>query len=441
LSHTSRRRPDEPGPSTSRKVALLGSRQGLEALRRSLAQGRDVVLELEPGTNEIGALAAAAESIKELIVLRAADAFPSVESFVDALKRLGELGIAFESLEEPWLSQRASNQAAADELPEPSPALSRRAVHFLDLSIERLEADRQADADRGRRDEIRTEIGKVIAQLLILGPYAVVVAILSQSVLNAALLDPELLVRRLRDFVSGSNAVSGAVTNAIPDALRGVVFSAFGSLLLVIFRGTSIGLRADIGGAVFMGAVTVSVYGLTAGFGTGIAGALIAIPGLVLAAVLAYEFTHMVLRITAAARSTKDSSSAEGGRLNWPRRLLTSVGHWADPTRSVTATALFVGIPLAALLLTVGAAFTNGGVLFLPARAALFALVGWAFWACLVTPGAVRLPLWSTLAWAAVLLLLSAATTVTAIFATVIVLLLAGMVFELVFRHDNALND
>lgn len=424
---------------------MLGSRQGLQALRRLLNKTeRDVVLELEPGqANGLGpleVLAADTATISELVVLRASDAFSSVESLVDALKTLDELGIEFDSLEEPWLSRRTSSQRDMDSLRALSPALNQRAARFLELSIERLEADRSAATEQGRREEIRDEVGKVIGQLLVLGPYAVAVGILSQAVLNAALLDPGLLVQRLRDFVSGSTAMSGAVTSAIPDALRGVVFSALTSLLLVIFRGTSIGLRAELGGALFMGFVTVSIYGLTAGFGTGIVGGLIAIPGLVLAAVVTYEFTHMVLRITAAPRTTERSSSAEGSWFAWPRRLLVSVGLWADPTRSATASALFVGIPLLALLVTIAAAVTNGGVLFLPARAALFALVGWSVWACLATPGAVRLPLWSTLAWGALLLLLSAATTVTAIFGIAIVLLLSGMVFELVFRHADASN-
>ena len=97
----------------------------------------------------------------------------------------------------------------------------------------------------------------------------------------------------------------------------------------------------------------------------------------------------------------------------------------------------FAAVPLFVVVASVGAAFTNGGWLFWPARIALFALAGWSAWACLATPGVVRIPLWSTLAWATVLLLLSAATAVTAVFAVVMVLLLAGSVLELVLRHGT----
>ena len=169
-------------------------------------------------------------------------------------------------------------------------------------------------------------------------------------------------------LVSGSTALSGAVNRAIPDALRGVVFSTISSLLLLAFRGTSIGLRAELGGTLFMGLVTLSVYGLSAGFGTGLVGALVAIPGLALAAVLIHEFTHMVLKVTAAAGAPAAAPPPRGALPGSPGRLLTSLEQWAHPTRSRALMVAFAAVPLFVVVASVGAAFTNGGWLFWSAQ-------------------------------------------------------------------------
>lgn len=435
-----------------RRLALLGSRKVLPALRHRVSlDGGEVVLELDPAAAG-DASSAFADRIDRLdagdrpgidgiVVLRATDAFSSVEELLAALQVLDVRGIGFESLEEPWLALRSPNDAAGAGSGLTA-GLESRANHFLDLSIERLEADRRAVEEQRRRQAIQADVGKVVAQLLILGPYAVAVGIVSQAVLNAALLDPELLVSRLRDLVSGSTAVTGAVTGAIPDAFRGIVISAISSLVLLVFRGTSIGLRAELGGALFMGIVTLAVYGLCAGFGTGIVGSLIALPGLVLAVVVTVEFTHMILRITASPEGTAAEPRATGrGFFARVQRLLGDFGSKANPTNSLALTGAFVATPLLAVLLFLAAAATNadnGGWLFWPARISLFALAAWSGWACLATPSAVRIPIWSMLGWAALLLLLSAATTVTAVFAVVIVVLLAGSVYELVFRHAGS---
>jgi hypothetical protein len=429
-------------------VALLGSKNALASLRRGIAlSGGEVVLELDPvvprgeSGDSPGSLttltAGDREEIDELVVLRAADAFGSVEDLLAGLKRLDALGIPFESLEEPWLTLRGS-VARADTMSALTAALESRAAHFLDLSIERLEEDSRASLEQARRKAMQAEVGKVLAQLLLLAPYAVAVGIVSQAMLNAAILDPDLLLRRVRDLVGGSAAVTGTVTGAIPDALRGVFFSAISALTLLVFRGTSIGLRAELGGALFMGLVTLSVYGLSAGFGTGIVGALVAMPGLVLAVVVTVEFTHMVLRITSTTGAAEAMPATSRG---FVERLRGRLGEFDDrlrPTGSTARVAAFVAIPLLAVLVSLAATLTHGGGLFWPARIALFALAGWSAWACLATPGSVRIPLWSMLGWATLLLLLSAATVVTAVFALLIVLLLAGIVFELVFRHVGA---
>lgn len=437
-----------PAVATAHRVALLASRNALASLRHRVAlSGREVVLELDLGVaggdagDRLGPLAGLAAGdrgeIDELVVLRAADAFSSVEELLVGLKALDALGIRFESLEEPWLTLRGSTATPADGMGALTAALGSRAAHFLDLSIERLEADNRASLEQGRRKEMQDEVGKVVAQLLLLAPYAVAVGIVSQGVLHAAILDPDLLLHRLRDLVSGSTAVSGNVTGAIPDALRGVFFSAISALVLLVFRGTSIGLRAELGGALFMGLVTMSIYGLSAGFGTGMIGSLVALPGLVLAVVVTFEFTHMVLRITSTAGAAEAVPGTARGIFGHLRRRLSDLVRRARPTGSNALAATFVSIPLLVVLVSLAAAAAGGGWLFWPARIALFALAGWSAWACVATPGAVRTPLWSMLGWAALLLLLSAATAVTAIFAVAIVLVLAGSVFELVFRHAS----
>ena len=418
---------------------LLGSKGALVSLRRRAARdGAAIAGELDPaivraeGWDQIARLAA-----DELVILRATDAFSSLAELLTALAVLDQQGMAFESLEEPWLTLRGRAEPAKEGFDALTADLGSRAAHFLDLSIGRLEADQRSAMEQQRREGIQSEIGKVVAQLFVLGPYAVAVGIISQAVLNQALLNPGLLLERLRDLVSGSNAVTGAVTAAIPDALRGVVFSAIGSLLLLVVRGTSIGLRAELGGALFLGVVTLCVYGLTAGLGTGLVGALVALPGLVLAIVITFEFTHMLLRVTASTGAAELPTSAGRGAFASLRRLLAELGRRGHPTRSRAISIAFLAIPLIAVLINVGAAFTAGGWLFWPARISLFALAGWGAWACLATPGAVRIPLWSMLGWATLLLLLSAATTVTAVFAVVVVLLLAGSAVELVFGHSD----
>lgn len=426
----------------------MGSEKALVSLRnRTALDGREVVFELKLEVDDGNSderpspitklVAGSGPLINELVVLRVADSFSSVEELAAALKLLYAHGIGFESLEEPWLALRGSAAPSTAETGYLIKGLESRAAHFLDLSIERLEADNRASAERGRREAIQAEVGKVVAQLLVLGPYAVAVGIVSQAVLHDALLDPDLLLRRLQDLVTGSNAVNSAVRNAIPDALRGIVFSAISSLIVLVFRGTSVGLRAELGGILFMGVVTICVFGLTASFGTGIIGTLVALPGLVLAVVVTFEFTHVVLRITSS--SGVEASPAAGrdivARVRW---LLSDLSRRAHPTRSKGIAAAFVAVPLLAVLVILAAAATytnNGSPLFWPARISLFALGGWSAWACLATPSAVRIPLWSMLGWAALLLLLSTATAVTAGFAVVIVLLLASSVFELVFRH------
>jgi hypothetical protein len=441
-----RRKASQAGGAAALRVALLGGGEALVSLRKQMAtDGHQVVLELDPETveggshNVLGSLTEVAagkgQAIDELVVLRTADAFSSLPAMLATLKILDLWGIGFVSLEEPWLAHPGSAAAPRDGLGGLSPALESRAAEFLDLSIERLKADNRASDEQRRKATTQTEVGKVVAQLLVLGPYAVAVGIVSQAVLNAALLDPDLLLRRLRDLVSGTNAVSGAVTGAIPDALRGIVFSAISSLVLLVFRGTSTGLRAELGGALFMGLVTLSVYGLAAGFGTGIIGSLVALPGIVLAVVLTFEFSHMVLRITASTEPGAIPPAVGRGFFVRLRRMLAEFGRKANPAAGPARAAAFVAIPLVGVLLSVGAAFTQGGLLFWPARISLYALALWSAWACLATPSAVRIPLWSMLGWATLLLLLSAATTVTAVFAVVIVLLLAGSVFELIFRH------
>jgi hypothetical protein len=443
------------GAAVGRRAALLGSRAALATLRARVARdGREVVLELVAGSAGDGAdgrkspLAALrtrdGKGIDELVILTATDAFASVEELLAALQFLDAEGLGFESMREPWLALRSAAAPAgvtggSAGIGGLTAALESRAAQFLDLSIERLEADNRAGAEQQRKAAIQADVGKVVAQLFVLGPYAVAVGIVSQAVLNAALLDPDLLLRRLRDLVSGSNAVSGAVTGAIPDALKGIVFSAISSLVLLVFRGTSIGLRAELGGVLFMGIVTLSIYGLSAGFGTGTIGSLVALPGLVLAVVVTLEFTHLVLRITSSpGRPAAPRPAAGDGFFARLRQRLGDLGQTIDPARKPALAAAFVAVPVLTVLLFLGAAATNadnGGWLFWPARVSLYALALWSAWACLATPGAVRIPLWSMLGWAAVLLLLSAATAVTAVFAVVVVLLLAGSVFELVFRH------
>lgn len=411
----------------------MGSPAAIVELRERLAAGGcDIVEELEPG--QPGAATDVAEA---LVVLNAADAFPSLESFLGTLQGLGQRGMAFESMEEPWLNALGGHTASATSsaqiaLPHPFVA---RASRFLDLSIDRMEADLEAAADQARRREMQTEVGGLLGQLLFLVTYAVVVGAVSQAVLNAALLDPALLSRRLSDLLTGSSQLTGAVTNAIPDALRGIVFSTLSSLLLLLFRGTSLGLRAELGGVLFMGFVALAAYGLCAGFGTGVAGALIALPGLVLAGVLMHEFLQLVLRVTAPAAGSRPARGT--GLLSRARHLLDRLEEWAAPRRSQVSTAAFIGLPILILAVSVGAAFTNGGWLYWPARIGLFAAGAWSAWALLVTPAPVRIPLWSILAWATVLLLLSAATVVTAVFAAAIVVLLAVGVFEMVLRTES----
>ena len=438
----------QPAVAAAHRVALLSSRNALASLRHRVAlSGREIVLELDLGVargdagDHLGALAVLGAGdrghVDELVVLRAVDAFSSLEELLAGLKALDALGIGFESLEEPWLTLRGPVATAADGMGALTAALGSRAAHFLDLSIDRLEADNRASVEQGRRKAMQVEVGKVAAQLLVLAPYAVAVGIVSQAVLHAAILDPDLLLRRMRDLVSGSTAVGGQVTGAIPDALRGVFFSAISALVLLVFRGTSIGLRAELGGALFMGLVTLSIYGLSAGFGTGIIGSLVALPGLVLAVVVTFEFTHMVLRITSTPGATETEPATARGILGRLRRRLIDLATRARPTGSAALAATFVAIPLLVVLVSLPAAAINGGWLFWPARIALFALAGWSVWACLATPATVRIPLWSMLVWATLLLALSAATMVTAIFAIVIVLLLACSVFELIFWHGS----
>lgn len=295
-----------------------------------------------------------------------------------------------------------------------TPEVDRVLLRYLQLRVAELERAAEADLEGERRSAIRGAVGQMVAWLLLFVGYAIALGLASASVLNEALANPGLLVDRLRTVLR----IAGETSVAVPDPIRGVLLSATSALILLIFRSASFNLRSDIGGALFMGLLVVSLAGLSSAAASGILGVLVALPGFVAAIAIGYELVETLKRLS--TQWTEAEPRPKTRLLDW----LAAVAKAIHPRRSLVVSVLFAGLPWLFVAMIGGSILTEGGPLWWPSRLSMYGLAVWSVWALLVTPPVVRVALWSIVPWSALVALQLAIGVVAVIFAFGVVLLL-----------------
>jgi hypothetical protein len=364
--------------------------------------------------------------IDVVVVPSLAEAFQSVDELAKALRRFAELGVALQSYSEPWFGTPAP-VAPSQSASAISHQLQETLTRYLERRTRAVVREEEQYAQSRRRAAIQAEVGQMVTYLLLLAGYALVLGIVSRPLLIAALLNPGDLARNLAE----ASATLGTFTNAVPEALRGFLLSAVGALGLLVFRGASFNVRSDVGGAGFIGFVVLALAGLSTAASAGLLGTFAALPGFAAAGVVVYEFTGMLTRLERSGSARRVRPRAAGRRLSPPPRLdhaLSQTRAFLDPTGSRVAGKVFVAIPIVAVLTMVAAVLAHGGPLFWPARSAIAGLAGWSIWACYFTPSAIRIPLWSMVAWAGLVLVLVEFGWVSVIFAGAVIVVLVGNV-------------
>lgn len=154
---------------------------------------------------------------------------------------------------------------------------------------------------------------------------------------------------------------------------------------------------------------------------------MVALPGFVAAALVVNELLWSLRRLRIDGASPAVGPAVLG---RW-RRL-------ADPTRRWWLSAVFLGLPWACLAAVAASFVTHGGPLYTPSRSGMLAYVCWCLWACFATPGAVRIPLWSAVPWAALLFTQLADDPVAEVFMVAVIALLFVSVVLVLWRHDRA---
>jgi hypothetical protein len=306
------------------------------------------------------------------------------------------------------------------------PDLERLLGRFLELQIAELE-DRRRAAEAARRAElVRSQVGRTITHLVLLLAYAVALGIVTWSLILGALLDP----RSLSEHVQRAAAIGRQAVAAVPNALLGLTISTLTTLVLLVGRGASFSLRMDLGGALFVGGAVLSLVGIAAAAYAGPLGVVAAVVGYTAALLVVHEFCDLVLRLRPAPSNGPPPRTAAQKVV----ALLQRASDAVQPRRHAWLSVVFVAVPTLCVLTTVAAGFTQGGPLFVPARIALFAFVGWSVWACAVTPTAIRIPLWSILPWALLVLTLFGFAPVSIILGLASLLMLLGNVLVFTLR-------
>lgn len=295
--------------------------------------------------------------------------------------------------------------------------LERTLQRYLDLQIAQLERAAAAEVEARRQGQVRAAVGQLVTRLVLVAGYALVLGLASRGRVLSALLDPGQLVQNAELARSSTEQA----IEFVPDALRGLAISAVSALALLVLRGASFSVRADIGGALFVGVAIVSLVGLSAAAYSGVLGLLFAVPGYLAAALVVQELLRTLRRMRAA-----DIPGTLSRRL---ARL--------DPTRRPWLTAAFLGIPAACVAVIAASFVTGGGPLYWPSRSARYGFGAWCLWACAATPGAVRIPLWAAVPWSFLFALQLAADPVSFVFVVAAVGLLIANV--LLVLWDRAL--
>ena len=272
----------------------------------------------------------------------------------------------------------------------------------------------------------------MVTWLLLLAGYALILGAVNSNVLFGSITNP----KELADRTTAALEVIRQVTAYLPDPLRGLMLSAFSTVVLLVLRTASFSARADLGGALYFGVTVLALLALSAAASAGAIGALAALPGVIAVGFVMYEFSAMLRRMRRSEPNDAGGAAAIQGA-GPDRRLqgtLTDLLGAIAPARGRRVAVLFVGLPLLCLAMAEAGDATSGGWLFLPTAFAYVAFVLWCLWAFGVTPAEVRIPLWSIIVWAVVFLTQLGFSPVTQVFAPVVIALLLINVVLLTLR-------
>jgi hypothetical protein len=307
-------------------------------------------------------------------------------------------------------------------------------ARYLELRVQELEDQARQELANNQRGKIRADVGRMVAWLLLLGGYAAVLGTASQSLLVGSLLNPQELAQKSNAVLNGV----GQATSAFPEPLRGLLLSGISTVVLLVLRTASYSIRADIGGALYVGVTVLALLAFSAAASAGPISTLVAFPGLLAVGFLIYEFSVMLQRVRS---SDVAGDTARGGALSAGRPLapvqdvVGTVVAAITPGRSRRLAVVFLAVPLLCLVIAAASFVTNGGMLFWPTFFSYVAFVLWCAWAFGVTPAEVRIPLWSIVGWAALFLTQLGDTAVTRVFAPAAVALLLLNVAAVTLRR------
>lgn len=315
-----------------------------------------------------------------------------------------------------------------------SAGLEQSLTRYLELRLPQLERQSQEEAARRKREQVRSEVGRMVTWLLLLAGYALILGAVNSEVLVGSITHPQ----ELADRTTAALEAIRQVTAYLPEPLRGLMLSAASTVVLLVLRRASFSARADLGGAIYIGVTALALLALSAAASAGVIGALEALPGVIAVAFVTYEFSAMLRRL----RRSEANDAAEAAPTQAAHRLqgrLTDLFVAIAPARDRRIAVLFVGLPLLCLSLAAAgnvtpASATAGGPLFWPTISAYVAFVLWCLWAFGVTPAQVRIPLWSIVVWAVAFLTQFGFTPVTEVFAPVVIAILLINVVLLTIR-------
>lgn len=310
--------------------------------------------------------------------------------------------------------------------------LERALARYLELQNAALERSEAEQVEGKRRTAMRSAVGQLVTWLLLLAGYSLVLGVISQAFVLSALLNPHAFVDRAVAARDYTNTTIGWV----PEAFRGLAVSALSAGALLLFRTASFSVRADLGGALFVGVAVLSLLGLSAAANSGLIGVMVALPGFVAAALIVNELLRSIRRL----RTDAAAVAADPGLQRSPRygAILDRWQRFADPTSRAWLSAVFLALPWVCLALVGASDVTQGGPLFAPSRTAMFTYVGWCVWACFVTPGVVRIPLWSLVPWSALVIFQLADNPVGKVFFIAVIVVLFVNVALILWTRDPA---
>ena len=295
---------------------------------------------------------------------------------------------------------------------------------LLELQIREAQDRATAAEAAKRRDAMRAALGRLAFLLVLLFGYGLLLGLGSQTQVLGALLDPQSLARDMQEVVTGEHAAAAALT----DAVQGALISAFTAFAVFVLRGTSTSVRADLGGVLFVGAVALSLVGISAAALTGMMGMVLAFVGFLVAGFLVIRLCVILMRLH-DERPERHAGWARVQVERWSRLLA--------PTRHRLMAIVFIALPAFCLLAVGGAALTNGGPLYSPAFASRFVAIGWSLWAIIVTPAAARIPLWSMPGWGTLVVLQLSEHPASFAFLLAAAAVLAGATVWLVFARPH----